>query len=673
MRLDVSIGPVQPFVAQSRRTRDLWASSYLLSFLAAHAAHGAVAAGGRIVQPIIDDDRLYRWVTGYREGDAPQIGSVPNHFVAEVDGNGVAVARAAVHALEVAWQRVCDAVWIRFVDHACNAGEGTDRIWQRQIRAFWDVTWTVADAAAGSGLLARRKHWRSQRPPNEPGDKCTVMHDLQELSGCVRAENRGSRQQQDGFWNQLRERSGPLDLRDHERLCAIALVKRLFPRVAQAALDWPLDASHWPSTVYVGAVPWLRRALGTAPASTRRYAETVQELAPHDALAERRPPFTGLDEMAAGDFPRLDANYLHREFVRSERLCPLAVDTADTTSRSLAQENRVPPANDGSHDDTPAGPRDARDTLDRLLTTIYDAKDESGCRLGTPPSFYALLLADGDRLGRLVGKLGGKPVGRALLAFTSLVPRIVRKCDGLTVYAGGDDVLAMLPVPRALECATSLSSAYSDAFADIDAADETRATATLSAAVAFAHVRLPLGAVITEAHRLLDDVAKDANGRDSLAVGVLKPGGLNCQWVTAWTGPGDNASSAALALARLTRRLEQGAEDAAFSSALVYRIRDTLTRLCGWPAWSPGDWGVLPADLDIGAFLRAEILQSLTGRSVEDAETGADELTDLVQKLLRRARTPTAEDRSTGADEVGIDALLLARFLADPEHRGTGA
>ena len=32
-RLDISIGPVQGFVSQSRRTRDLWGSSYLLSFL----------------------------------------------------------------------------------------------------------------------------------------------------------------------------------------------------------------------------------------------------------------------------------------------------------------------------------------------------------------------------------------------------------------------------------------------------------------------------------------------------------------------------------------------------------------------------------------------------------------------------------------------------------------
>lgn len=59
MRLDISIGPVQGFVAQSRRTRDLWGSSYLLSFLAAHAMHGAQQAGGRIIRPVVGKDPLY--------------------------------------------------------------------------------------------------------------------------------------------------------------------------------------------------------------------------------------------------------------------------------------------------------------------------------------------------------------------------------------------------------------------------------------------------------------------------------------------------------------------------------------------------------------------------------------------------------------------------------------
>ena len=77
-RLDISVGPVQGFVSQSRRTRDLWGSSFLLAFLAAHAMRGAERAGGRVVQPMVDDDPLYLWVGGTTEGIPP-----PDRFVTE--------------------------------------------------------------------------------------------------------------------------------------------------------------------------------------------------------------------------------------------------------------------------------------------------------------------------------------------------------------------------------------------------------------------------------------------------------------------------------------------------------------------------------------------------------------------------------------------------------------
>lgn len=636
MRLDVSIGPVQGFVAQSRRTRDLWGSSYLLSLLSAHAMAGARAAGGRIVQPLVEDDPLYRWASGRGDGDPPRLGSVPNHFVVETDEDVRKVAGAAGRALDAAWKRVCDAVWKRFVEPSCPAGAETDRIWDRQVRGFWEVVWTAGSPPAGGGLLARRKHWRSHRPADEPGDKCTVMHDLQELSGHVRGR-RGGGQRQDDFWAGMRERLGPLEIRDNERLCAIALVKRVFPKVADKALGWPVDGAHWPSTVYVGAVPWIRDVAAIAPRQAREYAEAVRRSTSPGALAERRTPFKNLQDSAAGDFPALDANFFRRASLKDERLCPLAS----------------------------GAPVDARTDLDRKLKQVYCAKDATGRSPGPPPAFYALLLADGDRLGKLVGRLGGKPVGRALAAFTRAVPDIVRDHDGVAVYAGGDDVLAMLSAPRAIACASSLSDRYRAAFAD----QQEESRATLSAAVVFAPVRHPLGAVIAEARRLLDDVAKDANGRDSLAAAVLKNSGTHCRWVTTWTrrGPDSESRPAADLLDGLTGPPGGDAAGPFLSSGLLYRIREMLTRLGGWSRWRPGMWGPLPPECGARTFLKAEILHSLTVRAVERAETRADELTDLVWAALAPSRAPAGRTEAAGA-EAGVDALLLARFLADPDR-----
>lgn len=639
-RIDVSIGPVQGFVAQSRRTRDLWGSSYLLSFLAGHAMLGATKAGGKVVRPSVDKDPLYLWIKGLRQGDAPRIGSLPNRFAVETEEDPRDVANAAAKQLESAWACACEAVWKEFVEPVAGAGNGTREIWQRQVGAgaFWEVAWTVAETGeAKSRLLARRKLWRTHRPPDEPGDKCTVMRDYQELSGFERAQGSDNRERQDEFWDQLQGHLSSLDRRDNERLCAIAMVKRLFPipNVAREALGWDIDMSHWPSTVYVGAVPWIRKAASAVSRQAKEYADEVKRSA-DGGLAERHPQFDDFDVPEAGDFPKLDANFFHRDSVRNERLRPTAGD-------------------------------DARERIVGLLESICEATGDDGHAIGPPTAFYALLLADGDRLGRLVEKLHGpdggpdRPdVSKALAEFTREVPEIVQQHDGVAVYAGGDDVLAMLAVPRALACAAALSECYRSSFNGYSGA-------TLSAAVVFTHVRLPLAEALAKAHRLLDDVAKDENGRDSLAAGVLKPGGPYCQWTTTWEreAPDGGSTPAVKLVEKLADRLRFGAGDPGLSSALIYRIRASFTALSGRDGWRPGAWSGLLEGLDAKALLRAEIHQSLARRTDSGVESRADELADLVWDALRRSRAPR-DGVAAETSKIGVDALLLARFLADP-------
>ena len=124
------------------------------------------------------------------------------------------------------------------------------------------------------------------------------------------------------------------------------------------------------------------------PKQAREYAEAVRSYA-HGVFSEQPPPFSGLNVEGAGDFPKLDANYLHGVSVASERLCPL---------RKHA-----------SHRD--------REELVRLLAQIYESEDVHGRRRGRPPMFYALLLADGDHLGEFgstSGRSGREPRAGAI-------------------------------------------------------------------------------------------------------------------------------------------------------------------------------------------------------------------------------------------------------------------
>src|SRR5690606_24276884 len=127
------------------------------------------------------------------------------------------------------------------------------------------------------------------------------------------------------------------------------------------------------------------------------------------------------EEVRAARAAHLGANWFHRSFVASPRLAPLR--------------------DDGGRDELLTG-----------LRALAETPDREGGQLGSPPISYALLLADGDKLGELVRALGGEPVSRALAAFTSKAPELVTEHDGITIYAGGDDVLALLPIRRALGC-----------------------------------------------------------------------------------------------------------------------------------------------------------------------------------------------------------------------------
>ncbi|MEO1270887.1 MAG: hypothetical protein AAFX99_22600, partial [Myxococcota bacterium] len=115
---------------------------------------------------------------------------------------------------------------------------------------------------------------------------------------------------------------------------------------------------------------------------------------------------------------------------------------------------------------------------------------------------------------------------------------------------------------------------------------------TTAAEMVFAHTKTPLRTVLSEAHRLLDDEAKAGNGRASLAVEVYKSSGRTCQWVTTWTGlrnvpewDGQRHGE------HIIDALRFQIANAKLSNSLIYRLRDDIGVLCGWPRWEPGLYG----------------------------------------------------------------------------------
>ena len=58
-----TLGPVQGFVAQARRTRDFWAGSFILSWLSGVAMRAVQAQDGTIIFPVPGQDYL-SWIDG---------------------------------------------------------------------------------------------------------------------------------------------------------------------------------------------------------------------------------------------------------------------------------------------------------------------------------------------------------------------------------------------------------------------------------------------------------------------------------------------------------------------------------------------------------------------------------------------------------------------------------
>jgi CRISPR-associated protein Cmr2 len=599
-----TLGPVQGFVSQARRTRDFWAGSFLLSYLTAHAMKAVQAQSGTTIMPDVSGDNMLARVSA-KSGDGPTIGSLPNCFEAEVPDtfNGGKVA----DAVRTEWERIADAVW----EHDKLSAAGANKtLWNNQIKNFWEIAWVIAPPEEAAAL-AMRKNWRNHYPPDQVGDKCTMMGEWQELSGVPAPGNKGQKE----FWTTVRSNiKSELELRDGERLCAIAYVKRRFVHVWGEKKDWKGLNPGWklptgvPSTSYMAAVHWIEQMLKHAdPEKIKAFRKAAKEIADY---GEWSTSIRCIEEQhgAWGNgqlFASLDGRVFFRSALENEREFD-----AEKSQATL-----------------------------KALNTLADTELEPGRKIGHPSPFYAILLMDGDNLGKTKAAMGGdaKKLSAALGEFTGKVPGIVQEKNGFLVYAGGDDVLALLPLEDALGCALELRTAYMNVFEDKKAPE---GNYSISAAVIYAHMKLPLTLALKDSHRLLDDVAKDKTGRDAIAVRVWKPGGVTVTWATRWGVNGANVT----ALSKLTADFQQAEEgEPGHAGKPLFRIRERLEML--------GDGSGFTDD-QIRKLLVAEYATS----GVLNKEERKQEIAEKrIAELLPLCKKPD--------DSYGAEAAMLLRFL----------
>lgn len=263
-----------------------------------------------------------------------------------------------------------------------------------------------------------------------------------------------------------------------------------------------------------------------------------------------------------------------------------------------------------------------------------DSTQDLAGRNETGSPYFAVLAFDGDRMGEKISRqsdfAGGiQSVSHALSGFAlDRVPGIVKEHDGFLVYAGGDDVLALLPSTRAVACARAIEKAFEGA--------GSAHGFTGSCGIAVGHMKAPLQMLVQKA-RDMEHAAKEQHGRNALALALVKRSGEIVEWGCNW-----NSSARELDLmARITELTDGGKLSARFPYALAALVHPY--------ALKGGNAGMVPV-------LKAEVRHVLSRQGESLGKDGREDLAKDIDHYL-----DVLDDKARLEDFVNL--FLAETFL----------
>jgi CRISPR-associated protein Cmr2 len=558
--------------------------------------------------------------------------------------------------------------------------------------------------------LEARKGLRDFKPVEEKGHKCTLCGERTVLHG-----KDGTRRGVRDFWDKVvsnlqsprLNRWAEVKPEGQERLCAICTIKRFVQREFFEDEKRLGLRRGFPSTSHVATVSFQARLLEkladlSATELWESFAAFVQALDKANVprtVAERAIPY--LNELVERS-PK-ERQDMAREFVGHDtrlgydgRLLFPEIYTLERLKREFnieLSEEKL---------------EELRGKLERLRKAASDV------RLPLPSRYYAILMMDGDHMGRwLMGEFAprfaqtlhpkaaedlwfirgwGKALNRRRLvspglhvaishALANFALRMVRwvveeRHPGRVVYAGGDDILALLPIEHALEAARELRALFSGeaiineegdiavTFQDPDHIGFLRKDgellltmgpkATASIGIAISHHISPLSAALETARRA-ERSAKENYGRNAICVHFLRRSGEELRVGTKWfydEGPEDAIS--------LILDVRRRFSEKRLSMKLAHALYEEAPALAA-----------LPEEAQEAELERLMIRHKGERMGAEEAEKQAREMAPALTKLANslnahcRVGERTHETLRPAPGMVELAKwMLLARFLA---------
>jgi CRISPR-associated protein Cmr2 len=350
------------------------------------------------------------------------------------------------------------------------------------------MAYLLLSGLAGRTLTAR-KNIRNFRQVAEDGWKCSLCgqrrallpgeENLKKVAPGA-GEERGLRI----FWEKMAEAGRKADqiklqgrIREGDRLCAICLTKRL---AMEAYFEDALDLEHhmFPSTATIAAAPYQAKIIGaylggrlpelegfvdnvrTFLRNRKKWLFYESSSVPKlKALAEDAE--LGDEQRVVRELLEVGGEWLYEESFNAEKIRREYKVTPDDAELSRALQS-----------------------LRKLQRKFADLNRQDRLKSKAAPSrYYAVIAMDGDKMGEwvrgsrspalkwmfheklqrraaeVVGDTLARPLGAsmhlalssALKNFARLARRIVEEChSGKLIYAGGDDLLAFVPVEDVL-------------------------------------------------------------------------------------------------------------------------------------------------------------------------------------------------------------------------------